>query len=931
MALFELAPALARGAVRTLSRKWFGVRGTALRKSAILSSDAIAISVVRDREIVWASPGLEAMFGYEPGQLAGKPTRILHASEKSYSIAQTQHVPRAARGETVREEVRLVRSDGEMVWVNLTGTLLDAATGETMWVFANTTAQKTAEERLSIHKAFLLHKGALAQVGGWHYDVRADTLEWSDQTCRLHDVPPGYCPTLEKAFGFYTPESAPVLERAIRRGLSTGEPWDLELALVSAIGRPLWIRVTGEAEWEDGEIVRLIGAFQDVTERRKIARELAQAHELNRATLRSIVDAVIMTDMAGIVLWMNPAAERLTGWEVGEAIGQALHDVCPLVEASTRLRWEPSAPIENQILIARGRREFAIDGTLSPMFGDERNEVGQVFTFRDVTRQRQLLAEIRTREQKHAEALARLDVVFRNSPDSMVLARRRPDGRFVFEAVNPVWEKLRAKTAAEVIGRLPEECLPPAVAALANQIWDRCVQTREGQLFSFEIGDGDVQTWDALVVPIAGADGTVERLLAHSRDVTHQKVLEARLIRMQRMEAVGQLTAGIAHDFNNLLQAISGSLEILREGTDLDQSALDLLGVAEDAAGNGATLVHNMLAFASKQALNPVILRPSDVFAHLGMVLSTMLGSGIRVGTAVEADCWPVRADAAQLENCLLNLALNARDAMPDGGTVTLRAGNVTAEVAARRGLADGDYVCLAVEDNGSGMSPETLIRAQEPFFTTKGIGKGTGLGLSMAGGFVRQSGGDLRITSTLGRGTAVNLWLPACPDVSVPPGRTAQGQPAQGQPAQGQPAQHLAAHGKARRTVLLVDDDARICRLLTAVLQRDGLEVVTRESGAGALAYLRNAGACDLLVTDQSMPGMTGAELLAAAVMLRPSLPALLITGHDLTNRIHHLPARVTVLRKPFRNGFLLDQVRAMLSLLPANVVRGVPMTVGD
>jgi PAS domain S-box-containing protein len=240
-----------------------------LRSGAILGSDAIAISVVRDRSIVWASPGLEAMFGYAPGQLAGRPTRILHASDKSYALAQNEHVARAARGDTVREQARLVRRDGTMVWVSITGTLLDAATRETMWVFADTTAQRTAEKRLSIRETFLLHKGALAQVGGWYYDVLTDTLEWSSETRRLHDVPPGYRPTLKQAFSFYTPESRPVIECAIRQALSCGASWDLELALVSATGRPLWARVTGEAEYEDGAVVRLIGAFQDVTERRR--------------------------------------------------------------------------------------------------------------------------------------------------------------------------------------------------------------------------------------------------------------------------------------------------------------------------------------------------------------------------------------------------------------------------------------------------------------------------------------------------------------------------------------------------------------------------------------------------------------------------------------------------------------------------------------
>jgi CheY-like chemotaxis protein len=237
---------------------------------------------------------------------------------------------------------------------------------------------------------------------------------------------------------------------------------------------------------------------------------------------------------------------------------------------------------------------------------------------------------------------------------------------------------------------------------------------------------------------------------------------------------------------------------------------------------------------------------------------------------------------------------------MPDGGVLSLRAGNVRADAARAEGLPPGDYVRLSVEDNGTGMDPETLSRALEPFFTTKPIGKGTGLGLAMVQGFIRQSGGDIRIASVPGRGTSVSLWLPRAVHAEAP---GASGQPQVGPAPRGQ------------RHVLVVDDEPSICRMLTLSLTKAGFQAIARESGELALEYLRGGGACDLLISDQSMPDLTGSELIEQATRLRPDLATMLITGHDLTSDVDRLGGQVTVLRKPFRQEVLLDQVKSLLN----------------
>ncbi|HJS86773.1 MAG TPA: ATP-binding protein, partial [Acetobacteraceae bacterium] len=389
-------------------------------------------------------------------------------------------------------------------------------------------------------------------------------------------------------------------------------------------------------------------------------------------------------------------------------------------------------------------------------------------------------------------------------------------------------------------------------------------------------------------------------LLASVRDVTHETALEAQLRQKQRLEAVGQLTAGVAHDFNNLLQAIIGGLQVLQEQPGLGEQAQQCLAVAERAAWRGASLTHRLLAFSRQQALEPVLIRPAEMIAQLAELLQRTLGGRVRVQFTVEEATWPVRADAAQLDACLFNLALNARDAMAFGGLLRLHVGNAGPHEALPADLPPGEYVRFVVADDGAGMSPETLARVFEPFFTTKPIGKGTGLGLPMVQGFARQSGGDVRIESAPGQGTTVSLWLPRAmeADEAAMPARSGAQEQVEPRPAR----------------VLVVDDEPTVRDAMVLFLTSAGLKPVPVASAGQALDLLRAGEACDLLVADQSMPDMTGCELIEKVVRLRPSLPTMLVTGYDKVSGLDQIEGRVTLLHKPFERITFLRQVQALL-----------------
>ncbi|HUA56986.1 MAG TPA: response regulator [Candidatus Sulfotelmatobacter sp.] len=339
----------------------------------------------------------------------------------------------------------------------------------------------------------------------------------------------------------------------------------------------------------------------------------------------------------------------------------------------------------------------------------------------------------------------------------------------------------------------------------------------------------------------------------------------AQLHEMQKLESLGQLTGGVAHDFNNVLAAVLGNLDVLSRRPSDDPEARRFIDGAMKAAERGAALTRRMLAFARRQELKPEAVDVAQLVGGMTEMLRRSLGPTIQIVAEFQPGLAPTRVDPNQLELALLNLSLNARDAMPDGGRLTIAARAETAS-SGMRGLPAGSYVCIAVTDTGVGMDEMTLKRATEPFFTTKGVGKGTGLGLSMVHGFAAQSGGVARIASRLGAGTTIELWLPVAESaVAV-------------RPAPAKPPAPARVQG---REILLVDDDPLVIASTTAMLEDLGHAVMQATSAIGALTMLRSAAKVDLVITDHAMPGLTGTELARLIRQTWPSLPIILVTGY--------------------------------------------------
>ncbi len=404
---------------------------------------------------------------------------------------------------------------------------------------------------------------------------------------------------------------------------------------------------------------------------------------------------------------------------------------------------------------------------------------------------------------------------------------------------------------------------------------------------------------------VRDADGRAVRMVGAMLDITAQRQLEEQLQRSQRLDAIGQLTGGVAHDFNNLLTVILGNTDLIAAAAGDKPRIVSLVNMTRTAAERGAELTRRLLAFARRQALDPGVTDIDELLSGMFELLHRTLGDHVEVALERGEGVWQAMVDASQLENALLNLCLNARDAMPGGGRIRIRTGNVT--LAGDEDIHDGevrpgDYVTVSVIDSGIGMAPEVIGHVFEPFFTTKETGKGSGLGLSMVYGFVKQSAGHVRIASEPGRGTTVTLYLPRAP---APPSAVAAAE-----------APDEVVGGSER--ILVVEDDPIVRVFVENQLHGLGYRVVTASAGAEALSLLDAGEPVDLLFTDIVMPGgMNGRELADAVLERRPGLPVLFTSGYTEVGVVRDgvLDSDVDLLHKPYRRAELAARIRRALA----------------
>ncbi len=831
-----------------------------------------------DNPIVFVNDSFCRLTGYGRDEIVGRNCRFLQGPETD--PADVARLREALAGPRAIEiDIRNYRKDGTAFWNRLLMAPVNDAGGTLAYFFASqldvtiererlvalesenaalTAEREASRERLAFTEESRQLAVEAAEIGTWDLDLLTEVLTWSDRTKAMFGISPNVPCSMADFYAGLQPDDRDATAAAFASALDPlrRTTYDVEYRTIGKEdGIVRWVAAKGRGMFDEtGRCVRALGTAIDITAR----RQASEALRANETRLRFL-------DTLGLATAKSPDADAIlamTTRMVAEHLGLsncAYADMDPDQDGFTiRGDWaaegSPSI-VGHYSLAAFGRLAVRNLGAGEPLIvNDNLSELApeEAATFQAIG----IAATICMPLIKDGRLTALMAI-----HDRVPRAWTADDLTLIREVTQRCWahiERVRADAA-----------LRQAVEALAslNATLEEQVAARTGELMA----------------------------------------AEEQLRQAQKMEAVGQLTGGLAHDFNNLLAGISGSLQMMQ--TRMQQGRINdvdrYMAAAQGASKRAAALTHRLLAFSRRQTLDP---KPTDVnrlVADIQELIQRTVGPAIPIEVVGASGIWPALVDRSQLENALLNLCINARDAMPDGGRITVETANkwLDARAAGQHDMPEGQYLSLCVTDTGIGMPPEVIARVFEPFFTTKPLGQGTGLGLSMIYGFAQQSGGQVRIYSEVGRGTTVCIYLPrhygAIADEDRPADATLPPRSDQGE------------------TVLVVDDEATVRMLITDVLADLGYTSIEAADSAAGLKVLQSDVRIDLLVTDVGLPGgMNGRQMADAARAVRPDLKVLFITGYAENAAVGngYLAPGMAVLTKPFAIEAMTSRIRSMI-----------------
>ncbi len=795
-----------------------------------------------------------------------------------------------------RQDLNTRSSFGKQVLIDCQ--LVPLGDGQLLLLMQDIADRMGAEMDARRYRRLLDEAEALAGLGSWELDVAAGKVTCSREMARLWSGEDSEAAVFERddIMRVVHPEDLEALGVTVGRAMEAGAPFQHEFRMtVAGVGeRRILARAVVELD-EGGRPVFVRGTAQDVTEARRIESELLRRERLLDGIIDQNPYSLWLSDQGGTLLRTNRACRDLLGIRDEEVVGRynvfednivreqgMMPRVAAVFDRGETARFEleyDSANLEGLVLERTVARSLEV--TIAPVKDDQGRITNAVVMHRDVTQER--TAEDRLKRAKeYAERLVesanamiivldaegRIQVFNRAAEELTGYSRQELEGRDWFEVLVP---KDRYPQVWEAFRKVPDEGMP---ASFENPIVTRSGEERHISWRNTVLHEGDQRV------------GTI----SFGVDITERRSLEEQLHHARRLEAIGQLAGGVAHDFNNMLSVILGHGELMRSGLSEGDPALEHLDEIEKAGRHARDVTRQLLAFSRRQIIAPRTVDLNALVARTVDTLATLVGEDITQAFFPCEDLWPVRVDPSQIDQILINLAVNARDAMPNGGKLTIETANVhfdEAYCATHVECPPGRYVLLAVGDDGVGMDTVTLEHVFEPFYTTKEVGQGTGLGLATVYGIVKQNGGFIDVYSEVGQGTVFKIYLPWCTDavqgVTLPPDPP------------------IAARSG---TILLVEDEEQVRAMTASMLRRLGFSVVPAKGGQEALAYLEDDGApLDLLVSDVVMPEMNGPQLHARVRALRPGTKVVFMSGYteNVVVRNGVLEEDVCFLQKPF------------------------------
>ena len=757
---------------------------------------------------------------------------------------------------------------------------------------------------LQREEARLAEAQRIGNIGNWERDFITGELHWSHQ---IYDIfgrsdMTSHGPSREGFMLLVHEEDRAFVQVALDAALESDTPFSLDHRIIRPDGV---MRVVHEAAVvvrdAAGRPLRMAGTTQDITERKQAEEALRVSEQQLRLVANAMPAVIVYIDAAQRFQFVNKTAESWYERPAEEFIGCTIAEIVSEKAARlTRGRFEAAFTGETQVYEARQTypdgKTRDVRGTYLPHFDEGGAVIGVFGLVLDMTERKRADDALRESEQRFRSVFdyAPMAIVLKNLDGRVELANRTYE-----EFYNIPVESILGKTSADIYS--PEEAArleenDRKVAESKNIVTEEFEATLQGALVNFV---------RVTKFPVFDQFGSVSGVGTFATDISAERAAQQRLIQSQKLEAVGQLTGGIAHDFNNMLAAIIGNLDMIQDYSLSEDAQRMGIAMALKAALRGAELTHRLLAFSRKQPLNAEKTQINEILPQFRQLAERTIGRDIVIEMKLAADLWPTMVDVGQLENALLNLAINARDAMPDGGRLTIETANRILEedeTVTFEDLVPGDYVMIAVTDNGTGMSAAVRKRVFEPFYTTKEVGKGSGLGLSMVLGFAKQSGGQVFIDSEEGVNTTVRIYLPRTHVTTSVESITDE---------------INLKRPKGSETILVVEDEEDVLVYLVKILNHLGYSVLQAEHGPAALEIIMATDSIDLLLTDVILPlDMNGRDIARAFQARYPAAGVLFSSGYtrEILDSRNQLDEGIELINKPYRSKDLAHRLREIL-----------------
>jgi PAS domain S-box-containing protein len=863
---------------------------------AVSHGVAIAIRDRADVRLTYVNSAFARLTGYEGAELLESKLQLLGERVRAAILA----------GEDFTAEWLLQRRSGGTLWTRVTTRLATRDSHQVVITLEDISEYKRARESLRASEARLELAMEASELSMWDWNVDRDEVSYNDQWRVSLGLEPSELLKRESlADRLMLPPDQAVLDKFERHFSGATPFFECEYRLQTRDGTYKWFLAHAKVTRRDpaGKAVRVIGALQDISRSKQDQRTAIDVEQRWERAIRGTSDGLYEWDLLTGHVWYASRFRDIIGCgDAGfpntfQAFQNVMHsDDRGGVLAKIRLHLENQSRLDLRCRIVtrggsivwcrlRGEAERDASGRPTRLAGSLSDISAQIEAEKALSRSQDFYGTV-------LDSLP-LFISYADRDERIVYANRTCQ-RFFGVSL----EDSRGRVMRDVIGERRYDAIGPFVREALQG------KTVEGQ-GRYRHADGKPLDLEAVFIPHYDDAGAIQGCFIATRDITEKRLLEAELRQSQKMEAVGRLTGGIAHDFNNLLSVIIGNMQLLTRSLQQTPRLLRQAETALNAAMRGGELIKRLLAFARQQVLEPKTVDLNALIGGMYELLRRSLTGDIEIQRQLAADTWFTRADPGQLENAVLNLVINARDAMPNGGVITIATRNMTIgdeRTPREDGLTPGEYAVLEVADTGAGMSAETLKRVFEPFFTTKELGKGSGLGLSMVYGFVKQSGGHVNITSAPQQGTTVQLYFPRSHAEAE---RTSS------------ESQVQTDLPRGTETVLVVEDNGEVRGTTVEILASLGYRVLEAANGHQALEQFMRYPDIALVFTDIMLPGgLLGTQLVEKLTERRPGLKVLLTSGFSDSSLMHRsmLDGTTDLLSKPYQLEELARRVRAHL-----------------